>query len=139
MIQLCGDFITLPLAQIFQSSLNQGVFSDTWKMSYIILVSKKGAKYLVKNNRSVRLLPIFTNAFERLLFNSLFSQVSNNNLFTKCQTDFMPGDSCISQLLSIVLEIQSSFHYKLPADVRAIFLDISKALDKAWHQGLLLN
>ena len=139
MIQLCGDFITLPLAQIFQSSLNQGVFSDTWKMSYIILVSKKWAKYLVKNNRSVRLLPIFTNAFERLLFNSLFSQVSNNNLFTKCQTDFMPGDSCISQLLSIVLEIQSSFHYKLPADVRAIFLDISKALDKAWHQGLLLN
>ena len=107
-------------------------------MAYIILVSKKGAKYLVKNYRSVRLLPIFTNAFERLLFNSLFSQVSNNNLFTKCQTDFMPGDSCISQLLSIVLEIQSSFHYKLPA-VRAIFLDISKALDKAWHQGLLLN
>ena len=108
-------------------------------MTYIILVSKKEAKYLMKNYRSVRLLPIFTNAFERLLFNSLFSQVSNNNLFTKCQTDFMPGDSCISQRLSIVFEIQSSFHYKLHADVRAIFLDISKALDKAWHQGLLLN
>ena len=49
----------------------------------------------------------------------------------------MPGDSCIFQLLSIVHEIQSSFDYKPPTDVRTTFLDISKAFDKVWHQGLL--
>ena len=44
----------------------------------------------------------------------------------------------MSQLLSIVHEIQSSFDYKSPTDVRAIiFLHISKAFDKGWHQGLL--
>ena len=51
----------------------------------------------------------------------------------------MPGDSCISQLLSIVHEIQSSIDYKPPNDVRAIILDISKAFDKVWHQGLLFK
>ena len=45
--------------------------------------------------------------------------------------------SCISQLLSIVHEIQSSFDYNPPVDTRAIFLDISKAFDKVWHQGIL--
>ena len=42
----------------------------------------------------------------------------------------MPGDSCISQLLSIVHEIQSSLDCNPPVDTRVIFLDISKALDK---------
>ena len=51
----------------------------------------------------------------------------------------MPGDSCISELLSIVHEIQSSIDYKSPNDVRAIILDISKAFDKVWHQGLLFK
>ena len=41
MIQLFGDSITLPLVQIFKSSLSQGVFLDTWKMANIILVYKK--------------------------------------------------------------------------------------------------
>ena len=45
----------------------------------------------------------------------------------------MPGDSCISQLFSIVSEMESSFDYKPPIDVRAILLDISKAFDKEWH------
>ena len=51
----------------------------------------------------------------------------------------MPGDSCISQLLSIVHEIQLSFDYKPTTDVRAISLDISKIFDIVWHQGLLFK
>ena len=51
----------------------------------------------------------------------------------------MPGDSFISQLLSIVHEIQSSFDCNPPVDTRAIFLDISTAFDKVWHQGLLFK
>ena len=36
-------------------------------------------------------------------------------------------------------EIQSSFDYKSPTDVKAIFLDMSKTFDKVWHQGLLFK
>ena len=51
----------------------------------------------------------------------------------------MLGESCISELLSIVHEIQSSFDCNPPVDTRAIFWDISKAFDKVWHQGLLFR
>ena len=48
----------------------------------------------------------------------------------------MPGDSCISQLLSIVHKIQSSFNCNPPVDTKAMLLGISKAFDKVWHQSL---
>ena len=49
----------------------------------------------------------------------------------------MPCDSCFFQLLSIVHEINSSFNCNPTIDVKGVFLDISKALDKVWHEGLL--
>ena len=85
------------------------------------------------------LLPVFAKVFERLLFNSLFAHFHDNDLFTKCQSGFMPSDLCIPQLLFIVHEIQSSFDCNPLVDTRAIFLDISKTFDKVWHQGLLFK
>ena len=93
----------------------------------------------MKNYRPIILLPIFAKVLERLLFNSLFAHFYDNDLFTKCQSGFMPGDSCITQLLSIVHEIQSSLDCNPPVDMRAIFLDISEAFDKVWHQSILFK
>ena len=132
-------FITLPLTLIFKFSLREGTFPNTWKTANIIPVHKKEENNVVKNYRPISLLPIFTKVFERLLFNSLFAHFYDNDLFTKCQSGFMPGDSYISQLLSIVHEIQSSFDCNPPVDTRAIFLDISKAFDKMWCKGLLFK
>ena len=139
MIQLCSDSITLPLNLIFKFSLRNCIFPATWKMAHIIPVHKKEGQNIVKNYRPISLLPIFVKVFERLLFNSLFAHFYDNDLFTKFLSGCMPGDSCISRLLSIVHKIQSSFDCNPPVDTRAIFLDISKAFDKVWHQGLLFK
>ena len=50
------------------------------------------------------------------------------------QSGFRPGDSTINQLLAITSEIYNSFEKY--AETRAVFLDISKAFDKVWHDGL---
>ena len=59
----------------------------------------------------------------------------NNNLISPIQSGFRPGDSCINQLLSITHDIFTSFDNGL--EVRGVFLDISKAFDKVWHDGLI--
>ena len=53
------------------------------------------------------------------------------------QSGFRPGDSCVNQLLAITYDIYKSFDEGL--EVRGVFLDISKAFDKVWHEGLLLK
>ena len=55
------------------------------------------------------------------------------------QSGFLPGDSSIAQLLSIIHEIQTAFDNNPTVDVRGVFLDISKAFDKVWHDGLVFK
>ena len=68
------------------------------------------------------------------MFNFFFLK---NNLLSPNQSIFRPEDSCINQLLSINHEILSAFDIRL--EVREIFLDISKAFDKVWHDGLIFK
>ena len=73
--------------------------------------------------------------FERLIYNSLFEYFIENNLHFSNQSDFKPGDSCTNQLISITHEINQSFGDGF--EVRGVFLDISKAFDKAYQNGLI--
>ena len=65
----------------------------------------------------------------------MFEFFIRNDLISQNQSGFKPDESCINQLLAITHEIYKSFDACL--DVRAVFLDISKAFDKIWHEGLL--
>ena len=56
---------------------------------------------------------------------------------SKNESGFRPSDSCINRSLSITHEIYWSFDDSL--EVRAVFLDISKAFDKTWHKGLIFK
>ena len=55
------------------------------------------------------------------------------------QSGFRSSDSFQSQLLSIFHDIYASFDQSRNLEVRANFLDISKAFDKVWHEGLIFK
>ena len=130
MIKICSQSLVLPLKIIFEHSLKKGKFPEIWKKANVVLVHKKEDKMLVKNYLPIILLPIFGKMFERVIYNSLFIYFQSNRLFTPSQSGFLPGDSCIAQLLSIIHKIQTAFDESRTVDVRGIFLDISKAFDK---------
>ena len=55
----------------------------------------------VKNYRPVYLLPICSKAFERIIYNTMFTYFMENNLLSENQSGFKPGDSCIDQSLTV--------------------------------------
>ena len=89
----------------------------------------------MENYGPVSLLPICGKIFERLIYNSLFEFFIANELISFNQSGFKPGDSCINQLLFITHEIYKYFDDGY--EVRGVLLDISKAFDKVWHNGLI--
>ena len=108
MIKLCGQFIVKPLS-ILLKMIDNGIFPDIWKKSNIIPVHKKGDKQIIDNYRHVSLLPICGKIFEKLLCNSIFKFLDDNNLLRSNQSGFRPSDSCEHQLLSNVHDIYASF------------------------------
>ena len=65
----------------------------------------------------------------------MFKFFNENNLISPKQSGFKPGDSCIDQIRSITHEIYEALD--AGREVRSVFLDISKAFDKVWHEGVL--
>ena len=130
MIKICSKSLVVPLKVIFKLSLKNGRFPEICKN--VVSVHKKEDKSLLKDYRPISLLPIFSKIFERVIYNFLFNKFQSNKHFTPSQSGFLPGDSCIAQLLSIIHEIQTAFDSNPTVDMRSIFLDISKAFDKVW-------
>ena len=139
MLLLCDDSIGLPLQIIYNNILSTSIYPDVWKIANVRPIFKKGDKQLIKNYRSISLLPICGKILEKIIFNRLYSYLHTNNLITNNQSGFRPGDSTTNQLLYLIDEIHQAFDCTESFEVRSVFLDISKAFDKVWHEGLIFK
>lgn len=85
----------------------------------------------------LKLLLIYEDFFERILYNKVLKLFIENELILSNELGLETTDSCINQLISITSEIYESFDKGY--QVSEVFLNISKAFDKPWHDGFLLK
>ena len=69
------------------------------------------------------------------VFKHLFNNLRQNDLLSKDQSGFQPGDSTINQLSYLYHFLAKALDEK--KEVNIVFCDISKAFDRVWHKGLL--
>ena len=67
----------------------------------------------------------------------IYEHLNANRLLSENQSVIRPGDSTVNQFLAITHKIYSGFDQIPSRETRAVFLDLSKALDRVWHAGLL--
>ena len=134
MIKICNTSICKPLRLIFNYCIDKGVYQCEWKKANVVPIHKKGDKQTLKNYRPVSLLPIRSKISELFLYNEMFGFFLVKGLISANQSSFKPGDSYINELLLITHNIHKSFDDGY--EVRVAFLDISKAFDKVWYNGL---
>ena len=136
-LKLCGDSIVEPLFLIYSNCLNKGIFPKIWKKANVVAIHKKKEKNLTSNYRPISLLPLCGKIFEKIIYNSLYSYIYANKFISDKQSGYKRGDSTIKQLISITHEIHKYFDED--KEVRAVFLDISRAFDRVWHEGLIFK
>ena len=109
--------------------------------SYINQLLLNNHEILSAFDMGLEVCGIFLNickAFDKVWHDGLIFKLLQNGICSE-MTNILerPGYSCINQLLSGNHEILSAFNMGLK--VFGIFLDIYKAFDKVWHDGLIFK
>ena len=124
------------LSKLFLRCVEVGVFPSCWKIASAVAVPKKGCDSAQPSSyRPISLLPIAGKIFEALINKSLVSFLESHSLLSDLQYGFRHSRSS-GDLLAYVTEHISRVLDK-QGESRSVALDISKAFDKVWHQGLL--
>ena len=72
---------------------------------------------------------------ESVLHDRILKHCIENSVITDKQAAYLKGDSTVSQLAYIVHNIRTTWGQKKVT--QGLFLDVSSAFDKVWHNGLL--
>ena len=127
-------YLITPLLHIFNLSLKQGIFPESFKTARVIPVFKSGDPSNVSNYRPISILPRFSKILERIMYNRLFSFLETNDILYNKQFEFKKGHSTDHAILKLVHDIFRAFDKKEYTFV--IFIDLSKAIDTVDHHIL---
>ena len=93
--------IVAPLANIFNMSINTGVFSSLWKIGQMVPVYRKENRMDYTNYRSIALLPILSKAMEHVVHQYIKTFLSEQHILHAVQHGFHGKKSCYSALLEL--------------------------------------
>ena len=100
-------------------------------------IFKKESENNASNYRPISLLSSLSKVLEKAVHYHLYTYLNHHSLLTVKNSGFKQKDSTVNQLLSIVHKLYSGLDNKENACL--VFLDISKAFDRVWHEGLLFK
>ena len=119
---------------MFNTSLVNSQFPDSWKLARVTPIFKEGDKTEKSNYRPISVLPVISRIFERLLANQLYQHMNNNGYLSSEQTGFLRLHSTVTCLLKNTDDWYNGLdHGKL---VGVVFIDLKKAFDTVDHDIL---
>jgi hypothetical protein len=131
----CASSLCTPLSALFNKSLELGIFPSNWKEAMITAIFKKQNRQLKNNYRPISLLSCISKVFERIIYKKLYEHLKTNRLLDINNSGFQANDSSVLRLLSLTDDIYQQLDNQ--NEIILIFMDISKAFDRVWHEGLI--
>ena len=99
LIRECADLICIPICNIFNQSIGQGIFPDDWKYARVAPLFKAGDRKDVNNYRPISVISIVAKVFERIVYNQLYAYLEEHSIICKCQSGFRSTHSTVTALL----------------------------------------
>ena len=124
------------ITTIVNEVLSSRIFPLRWKNAKVILIHKAGkAKSDANNYRPISLLPTLGKLTERVILSRLLEECEDHAIIPAEQFGFRELHGTELQLLRLTEELHRSFDAKDTAV--GVFLDIKRAFDTVWHEGLV--
>ena len=132
LIRECADLICIPICNIFNQSISQGIFPDDWKCARVTPLFKVGDRNDVNNYRPISVISVVAKMFERIIYDQLYAYLEEHSIICKYQSGFRSTHSTVTALL----EATDSWAYNIDrGKINAVvFLDLKKAFDTVDHK-----
>ena len=125
------------LAHIYTASLITGHLPQRWKEAHILVFPKQGkSPDNTANYRPISLTNTMSKILEKIIIRKLESKLTN--VIPKTQAGFTPNTEIIDQLLTVITPIEHATKNRKHTGL-IIALDVRKAFDTMWHNGLRLK
>ena len=134
-LQRYAEHLSLPLAIIFNRSMQSGTIPRQWRDANITPIFKKGGKGDPGNYRPISLTSVPCRIMESIIKEDIIDHLCRHSLIYPSQHGFMRRRSVLTNLLHFFEVVTSNVDEGLPMDV--LYLDYSKAFDKVPHVRLI--
>lgn len=124
------------LTSVFNKCISLSYFPIAWKVANIFPLPKSGKdKKLPTNYRPISLLSNVGKMFERIILDRMNQFQLANNIIIPQQFGFQQNHSTVQQILRITEK--AMFGFNKDKTTGLVLLDIEKAFDSVWHEGLI--
>ncbi|GFW19570.1 probable RNA-directed DNA polymerase from transposon BS [Trichonephila clavipes] len=124
------------ITKIINSCLQLNYFPQEWKHALITVIPKPGKdKKFTENYRPISLISSLGKIFEKILLKKINSHCEENQIIPDFQHGFRQQTSTQHQLLRVTNHIINGYNSK--TITVGLFLDVKKAFDRMWHDGLI--
>ena len=123
------------LSELFNKSLEFGIFPSCLKVARIVPIFKEGDPHLAENYRPISTLSVFSKIFETLMCTRLTKYLYQVGTLSDKQFGFRSKRGTIDAILEMYEGVFSAMDSSKYFGV--IFLDFSKAFDTVCHRILL--
>ena len=134
-LKCCSPIVEPFLVDIFNKSIDQGVFPSSLKLTKVIPLYKKGDYSNPENYRPISLLSSLSKVYEHLLFERMVVFCKKNEILSSKQFGFREKMSCINAIISVTEYMRDEIDKKSTG--QACFIDLKKAFDTLDHSILL--
>jgi hypothetical protein len=135
-LKLLPPKVVVALTAIFNASLRLCHFPSRWKNATVIFIPKPGKNSkLAQSYRPISLLSSIGKVLEKVILTRLVKVTDENSTIPDEQFGFRPKHSTVDQLINVTEFIAKGFGQN--QSTGAIFLDVAKAFDTVWHDGLV--
>ena len=124
--------VSLPLSHIFNLSVSNGVFPDSFKISKVVPIFKAGSPQDPGNYRGIALVDAFSKIFEKLVADRLVKFLVKEKFYYAHQYGSIKGRSTGQAVLQVCNYVSRAINEA--EVVLAVFLDIQKVFDTVDHK-----
>lgn len=124
------------IANIFNDCLQTSYFPNVWKIGKVIALPKPGKDQSIPtNSRNITLLAAGGKLLERIILNRLKSHEEEEHVFIPQQFGFRAQHSTVKQIIRITEKVSKRFNED--KSTALVMLDLAKAFDTVWHDGII--